>query len=211
MAPPHILIVYGTSYGQTARIATRIDHELADRGFRVSVFDVASLPMGLDLADYDGVLVGASLVVGGYQRSVRAFIRRHLAGLNAMPSGFFAVSGSAASASAAERDEARRIADAALRKLGWKPGIRVSMAGAIRFTQYNMVVRQIMKRICRKEGVSTDTSRDHEYTDWAQVARFAASFSFRVLINPAPGQANCFRADSTEPASASTSAESLYT
>ncbi len=182
---PHVLVVYGTSYGQTARIARRIESELADRGFRVSVFDVADLPRTLRLDAFDGVLVGASLIVGGYQRTIRAFVRRHVVALNSMPSGFFAVSGSAGSANPAERAEARKIASAFLAHVGWRPTVCASIAGAIRFTQYNVVLRQVMKRISRKEGVSTDTSHDHEYTDWSQVAQFAASFSFRVLVNPA--------------------------
>jgi menaquinone-dependent protoporphyrinogen oxidase len=30
-----------------------------------------------------------------------------------------------------------------------------------------------MKRASRKHGGATDTSRDHEYTDWHQVEQFA--------------------------------------
>jgi menaquinone-dependent protoporphyrinogen oxidase len=183
---PHVLVVYGTSYGQTARIARRIEGELADRGFRVSVFNIDELPRTLRLDEFDGVLVGASLIIGGYQRPIRAFVRRHVATLSGMPSGFFAVSGSAGSADPAERAEARKIATAFLERVGWRPTVCASIAGAIRFTQYNVVLRQVMKRISRKEGVSTDTSHDHEYTDWSQVAQFAASFSFRVLVNPVP-------------------------
>jgi menaquinone-dependent protoporphyrinogen oxidase len=33
-----------------------------------------------------------------------------------------------------------------------------------------------MKQISKKEGGSTDTSRDHEYTDWKSVERFAENF-----------------------------------
>lgn len=34
-----------------------------------------------------------------------------------------------------------------------------------------------MKRIARKEGGDTDTSRDWEYTDWDSVEAFAAAFA----------------------------------
>jgi menaquinone-dependent protoporphyrinogen oxidase len=33
-----------------------------------------------------------------------------------------------------------------------------------------------MKWISKREGGSTDTSRDHEYTDWVSVERFAEEF-----------------------------------
>ena len=40
-----------------------------------------------------------------------------------------------------------------------------------------MVLRFAMKLISRFAGHSTDTRRDHEYTDWAQVRRLAAEIA----------------------------------
>ncbi len=51
------------------------------------------------------------------------------------------------------------------------------IAGALKYTQYNWFIRWVMKGIARKEGGSTDTSRDHEYTDWRQVAAYARRLS----------------------------------
>lgn len=181
---PHVLLVYGSRYGQTARVAHRIEAHLVLRGFAVSVFRGNDLPAGFRLADYDAVLIGASMIVGGYQWYVRSFVRRHVQTLNAVPSGFFSVGGSAGSANSEERAEAARIAQAFLCDSGWRPTLCASVAGAITYTKYNFVLRLIMKRISRKEGVSTDTSRDHEYTDWSQVEQFAASFAFLVLASP---------------------------
>jgi len=47
------------------------------------------------------------------------------------------------------------------------------IAGALKYTQYNFFIKWVMKGIARKEGGSTDTSRDHEYTDWEQVTAYA--------------------------------------
>jgi menaquinone-dependent protoporphyrinogen oxidase len=33
-----------------------------------------------------------------------------------------------------------------------------------------------MKHISKKEGRSTDTSQDHEYTDWDKVTQFTEQF-----------------------------------
>ena len=46
---------------------------------------------------------------------------------------------------------------------------------AVRFT------RRVMRWISRREGRDTDTSHDHEYTNWDAVARFADEFA-RVLV-----------------------------
>ena len=40
-------------------------------------------------------------------------------------------------------------------------------------TRYNPFLRFMMRLIASATGGSTDTSRDHEYTDWAAVDRFA--------------------------------------
>lgn len=180
MTPHRILIVYGTSYGQTARIASRIQHVLAQEGFEVTVRKGDELGSALDPVSYDGVLVGASMIVRGYQRYMRDFVHRHAAALNGMPSGFFAVSGAAGSANPAERAEARRLAEHFCRAAGWQPMMIETIAGAIAYTRYNWLVRWMMKRIAAREGGSTDTSRDHEYTDWTQVERFAIGFGARV-------------------------------
>lgn len=177
---PSVLIVFGSSHGQTARIARRIEQQLVQSGIDVTMRRGDGLPHDLRLGDYDGVLVGASMIVGGYQRYIRSFVARNARTLNAMPSAFFAVSGSAGSASAEERAEAVRIAQAFLRKAGWRPALFASIAGAIMYTKYNFLLRYVMKRISQREGGSTDTSRDHEYTDWVQVEQFAESFATLV-------------------------------
>jgi len=51
------------------------------------------------------------------------------------------------------------------------------IAGAILYTRYNWFICWAMKRIARKEGGSTDTTRDHDYTDWAQVTAYAQRLS----------------------------------
>ena len=193
MPTPRILIVYGSRYGQTARIANRIRQVLAERDFAVSLYQGDALPIGCRPDDYDGVLVGASMVFGKYQPYVREFVVRHGPALTRIPTGFFAVSGAAGSANPAERAEAERRLEAFCVETGWQPLLRVSVAGAIRYTKYNFVLRWVMKRISRKEGGSTDTSRDHEYTDWVQVEQFADRFADRVdervrrTAGPLPG------------------------
>jgi menaquinone-dependent protoporphyrinogen oxidase len=58
------------------------------------------------------------------------------------------------------------------------------VAGAINYTRYNFLLRWYMKRASAKNGGATDTSRDHEYTDWDQVDRFAAAIA--AAISPKP-------------------------
>ena len=183
MGTPRILIVYASSYGQTAKIARRMSDMLRDRGLEVTV-ENAREPSGVRLADFDGVIVGASLIARGHQPAVRDFIRASIATLNGVPSAFFSVCASAGSRFPANREAAVRLRDAFLGQMGWEPDLRASIAGAINFTRYNFLLRWYMKRASAMNGGSTDTSRDHEYTDWEQVDRFAADFAGMLARTP---------------------------
>ena len=64
--------------------------------------------------------------------------------------------------------------DRFVKETGWRPARVFPVAGALAYTRYNVLVRFVMKRIARKAGAPTDTTRDHELTDWRDVDRFAA-------------------------------------
>jgi menaquinone-dependent protoporphyrinogen oxidase len=175
-----IVVVYGTSYGQTAKIAGRIRDALVQRGHDVTLANAAE-PLRADLLDgYDGVVVGSSIIVGGHQKSVDRFVRAHLDILNRLPSAFYSVSASAGSKDAKERGEAEHLLDAFLTRVGWRPRLKASIAGAVNYTRYSRLLRWYMKWASHKGGGSTDTSRDHEYTDWTQVGQFATSIAEMV-------------------------------
>ena len=58
---------------------------------------------------------------------------------------------------------------------GWQPAFVKPVAGALMYSRYNLLIRFVMKRIARQAGASTDTSRDHEFTDWAALDVFVES------------------------------------
>jgi menaquinone-dependent protoporphyrinogen oxidase len=68
--------------------------------------------------------------------------------------------------------EVKKVIDAFFEQTGWRPN-RVKPAAvlsSIRNTTF--LIRFVMRRIARKAGAATDTSRDHEYTDWLALDRF---------------------------------------
>jgi menaquinone-dependent protoporphyrinogen oxidase len=170
-----VLIAYGTTDGMTARIADRMAQTLRTAGHAVEVHrtDARRAP---DLAGFDAVLVGGSLHAGGFQRSMRRFVRRNLQTLRRVPSGFFSVCMAIASKHERSREDAREIARALPRELGWAPLAVEVIAGALMFSRYGFLRRLIMVKIARKEMGEIDTRRDHVFTDWAAVDRFALEF-----------------------------------
>jgi menaquinone-dependent protoporphyrinogen oxidase len=165
-----VLIIYGTAYGQTERIARRIAGQLESHGHTVSIWKGDALPADLSLAQNEAFVVAASVIRGKYQRYIDGFIRCHVSQLNSSSSAFVAVSGTAVAAP----DEAREHAAAFLRRVGWRPDFIEVFGGAMAYTRYGFVLRWITKLISWRRGGPTDTSRDHDMTDWGAVDRFAS-------------------------------------
>lgn len=181
MASARVLIVYGSSYGQTERISERLRTLLTAAGCDVVLFRGDAVPHWLWLGDFDGVVVGASVIGGKYQRYIERFARAHHEELNRLPSAFFGVSGAAGSPESAGREEAVRVMDRFLAHVGWRPRLTASVAGAMAYSRYNPFLRFVMRRMARKNG-ERDTRYDREYTDWTQVQEFAREFG--TLLRP---------------------------
>ena len=171
-----VLVVYGTTEGQTAKIAHHIGDALRRVGHAATVRHAAEVGTE-EAGDFDGVVVGGSLHEGRYQRTVLDFVEGNRNLLRSRPSAFFSVSLAAASRNSDEREEPLRIAREATAHAGWTPGRVASFAGALKYTRYSWLKRMLMKHIASKEGGATDTSRDFEYTNWADVDRFATEFA----------------------------------
>jgi menaquinone-dependent protoporphyrinogen oxidase len=163
-------VFYATSEGQTRRIAERLAAVLREEGFDSRAIDVGDPAVArINWTMVRGVLVGASLHRHEHQQSAAAFVKAHAAELNRRPSVFFSVSLSAASRNPDEVEAARDIARAFPAAAGWQPHDVVTIAGSLAYSHYDFLTRLLMKRIARKEGAPTDTSRDYEMTDWAMV------------------------------------------
>ena len=93
---PNILLVYGTSEGQTAKIARHIETTLEANGAAVRTIEGHELEDELPVADFDAVIVGASVHAGKHDKHIVHFVKDNLEALEHLPSAFFSVSLSAA-------------------------------------------------------------------------------------------------------------------
>jgi menaquinone-dependent protoporphyrinogen oxidase len=177
-----ILIVYGTTEGQTRKISHFMEAILEDWGHEVTVADASETPPSP--SSYDAVIIGASIHIHKYQSAIVHYIKRHIEALNKMPGAFFSVCLAIASDLEDEHRGARKITTDFLEEVAWKPLMTSQIAGALKYTQYDFFKRLIMKMIAKKEGRTTDTSRDYEYTDWNAVREFVKEFAVRAKIHP---------------------------
>jgi menaquinone-dependent protoporphyrinogen oxidase len=165
----NILIVYGTRYGQTERIALRIAEVLRGLGCAVDIHRGDTAPAELPVGSYGGVVVASSILFDHYQKYIRRFVRDHVDQLNQMPSAFVSVCGAAGT----DPERASGYVASLLRHTGWHPALTQSFSGALVYTRYSWPLRWVMKQISRRVGRPTDTSRDWDLTEWAEVDRFA--------------------------------------
>ena len=172
----HILVLYGSLEGQTEKISQRIAEVIRDRGQQATALSAKHLPADFSLDNYNAIIIGGSIHMSKYPSFVKTFINNHRDRLNELASAFFTVCMAINSQEEKSRQQAEQYAEQFLAQTGWQPRLKTIFAGAVKYTQYNFFTRYIMKMISKKEGGNTDTSRDHEYTDWDEVKRFTETF-----------------------------------
>ena len=170
-----ILIVYATSEGQTRKISRFMEEVLQGENHNVVIADATEDPPSPE--KFDAVLIGSSIHIQKYHSSIKDYIMKNLDELNNKHSAFFSVCMAMASDIKEEHEEVKKIALEFMEKTGWKPDAISHMAGALKYTQYDYFKKLIMRMIAKKEGGSTDTAKDHEYTDWDAVRSFALDFA----------------------------------
>jgi menaquinone-dependent protoporphyrinogen oxidase len=176
-----ILILYGTTEGQTAKICEFVAARLRAAGDEVTLVDVAS-PPPVDTAGFQAAIIAASVHVGMYQKPVMEFARANAGWLTRTPSAFLSVSLSAAGSDAEELKSLATIAEGFKAHTGWTNADIHHVAGAFRFTEYDFFKRWLMRIIAWEKGVKVTAGQDFELTDWKALgatvdalrARFAA-------------------------------------
>jgi menaquinone-dependent protoporphyrinogen oxidase len=180
---PEVLVVYASTHGHTATIANRVSDILQQEGLRCHT-ERLSRGGAARAGDFDAVVLGASVHVSRHQRVVIQWARDQHVALNSRPSAFFSVCLTAVEQTDKARDKtAAWIADVR-RSTGWIPTRTVSIAGALQFRRYGLVLGLLMRlialRIERGSGIPVDVREDTDFTDWAAVERFARDFARTV-------------------------------
>ena len=175
-----ILVLYATREGHTRHLAAHLGVTLGAQRLSSDLVDAAHIPDGFSLTNYSAAIIAASIHLGKHEREMTKFVKQHVAELERMPNAFISVSLSEAGAEdqnaspdmrAKARADVKQMIGAFLAKTGWHPLHVRAVAGALMYRKYNFVVRYALKGIARKAGAPTDTSRNYQFTDWAELDR----------------------------------------
>lgn len=169
----NVLIVYGTTEGQTRKIAARTATHIREGGHQVELLDSTELASDLKLGHFDALVIAASVHQEHHQETVRNFVFAHHELLNTKPSALISVSLSAALED--QKTEAQKYVDRFVSVTGWRPRMTLLLGGALRFTKYDYFQEQFVKFVVMKSG-DPSPERDHEFTDWNALDNFADRF-----------------------------------
>lgn len=85
--------------------------------------------------------------------------------------------------------DVKRLVDVFCTRTGLHPRRVWPLAGALLYTHYGSIEKVVMRMIAKRAGGDTDTSRDHDYTDWKGLERFVSSVAAEIEEQEAPAPA----------------------
>jgi menaquinone-dependent protoporphyrinogen oxidase len=173
-----VLVLYATVEGQSLKVAEHAAHRLTEQGLSARILDVRDVRYPFALQDYCAALLVAPVHASFHPREMLHFVSEHREELAKMPARFLSLSLSQAGvelrdATPRQRERAsedvRHLTSLLCKATGFATDRVTPIAGCLAYTRYGFVKRLVMKYIAKRAGGSTDTSRDHEYTDYAHV------------------------------------------
>lgn len=168
-----VLIVYGTTEGQTRKIGERVGKHIRDHGHVVELYDSAWVTH-LDIDAFDAVVIAASVHQECHQETISDFVMAYRDKLMTKPTAFISVSLSVVLDFA--KSEAQAYVDSFVSTTQWKPQKILLLGGALRGAEYDYFQRQIVRYIVMKGGQAPDMEHDYEFTDWNVLMSFVDEF-----------------------------------
>jgi menaquinone-dependent protoporphyrinogen oxidase len=181
---PHVLVLYASKHGHTEKIASRIASAAEQAGADVDLLEVGKAAL-VSAEGYDTLVLGASIHAGKHQHEIVEWAKTHAATLSSKPSAFFSVSLTAADDTDEARATTQQYLDEFLELTGWTPTRTQTFAGSLQYLEYDFATRLVIRLMMKRSGRPTDTSHDHDYTDWDSVEVFGRECA-EMATAPAP-------------------------
>ena len=177
-----LLVLFASFDGQTARIAERIAATIATQGHETTLSSARAPEAWSRIAEHDTVIIGGAIRYGRFAPFLETSVRAHAQAIAARPNAFFACRSALVRLATARSQPLPR--DSSARAPRMAP--RVTRASPARCATGDTI------RSCASScgsspqaGGDQDTSREHEYTDWQAVERFAVQFAAGLRLTVA--------------------------
>ncbi|MEX3008432.1 flavodoxin domain-containing protein [Hoeflea sp. TYP-13] len=157
-----ILLVYGTTEGQTRKIAKFCESHLTGSDNTVELLDSRRRMSDLEISKFDCVILAGSVHQRHHQESLTNFVIAHKKQLQESPTLFISVSLSIAFEGGEK--EAQKYVDDFAEYTGFQPNATLLVAGALKFDQYDYYMNQIVEFVVLQDR--SKITEDQEFTDW---------------------------------------------
>lgn len=170
-----ILIIYSTTDGHTREICRRLCQVIEQQDHRVTLISIDDEP-GVDLEQFDKIILGASIRYGKHHKQVYDFIKRNEQLLDSRPNAFFSVN-VVARKPEKNQPETNPYLKKFLKQISWQPKELAVFAGKIDYKKYRFLDRQMIRLIMWMTKGPTDPETVIEFTNWKQVETFGRLIS----------------------------------
>ena len=175
----NILIAFTTTEGQTRKIARAMQRTVETAGHAVTLHDCAERTVRIKSADFDAVILAASVHHRRYQSALYDFVAAHLAALQQKPVAFVSVSLSVTLASG--EAEAQEYVSEFISETGLSVDAVHLAEGAIRYFEYSRSEASTIDLVVFKgQKTMPERNANPEYTDWAALEAFVMRFVDQV-------------------------------
>ena len=164
------LIIYSTTDGQTLEICNKIFSKL-NVSESSQVIHISKTE-GLDLNQFDKIIIGASIRYGKHKPELYEFIKKNVACLEAKENAFFSVN-VVARKPEKNMPETNPYMQKFLELSPWIPKKLAVFAGKIDYPKYKFVDKHMIRLIMWITKGPTDIKNTYEFTDWNHVDEFS--------------------------------------
>lgn len=170
-----VLVAFGTTEGQTKKIAHHIETALQSDGHACTLHNCEDTRDAPSISDFDAVIVAGSVHQKRHQPTITEFITAQRDALKAKPGAFISVSLSIIAEDG--KAEAQQYVDDFITETGWTPNDIHLAAGAVRYLEYDFFKEFTVKQIVLAgQDVPDKGEGNPEYTDWEALDAFVKSF-----------------------------------
>jgi len=176
-----VLIAYGSRYGSTEEIASKLAGFLGDEGVEATVLDVKKNRSWPSLEGYDGVIVGSGVKIAKWMREPLEFLRRKRGELEGKKLALFVSCLSVITdPEYARSDLLEKVAEKAgveaelMEAFG--PVMDVGPGSKMGFLD-KRIAKTVMVGLSKDKGLEFDTEGRNDLRDWDMIRDFAHRFA----------------------------------
>lgn len=162
-----ILVAYATRYGSTKEVAEKVAATLRQAGLEVDLQPARDVR---DLTPYEGVVVGAPLIIGRWHKDARQFVSRQRRALETLRVAVFALGPTHDPRDEEEWANAQKQVDKTLAAYPWLKLTSIALFGG----KYDMT---LLRWPLNKLAGSVPSS---DIRDWAEIGAWAGALVERL-------------------------------